>query len=130
MEGSPESDMFPPVLEEGNASDISMVNDSLFQYDSDVVVEEEREESMDTGAPAGPMAPMPLKEMPMQECFGAGDPDDQCSHTSEESMDQNPPHDLDPNEDELLGPVTDFSIPRGHLDDSITLIIPLGEDYL
>ena len=44
----------------------------------------------------------------------------------EESMDQNPSHDWDLDEDELLGTVTDLSIPGGHLDDSITLIIPPG----
>ena len=64
----------------------------------------------------------------MWECFKAGDPDDHCSHTSEETTNQNPPHDSDPNEDELLGPVTDISIPGGHSDNSIALIIPLGED--
>ena len=54
----------PPALEEGNASDVSMVNDSLIQHDSDVMVEEEREEAMDTGAPASPTAPAPPKESP------------------------------------------------------------------
>ena len=107
-----------------------MVDNSPLQCDSDVVVEEEREESMDTDVPASPAAPTPLKEMPMWECFKARDPDDHCSHTSEESTDQNLPHDSDPNEDELLGSVTDIFIPRGHSDDSITLVIPLGEDDL
>ena len=73
---------------------------------------------------------MPLRETPMWESFKARDPDDHCSQTSEESMDQNPPHDLDLNEDELLGTVTNLSIPRGHSDDSISLIIPPGEDDL
>ena len=108
--GSPESGSPPPVLEEGNTSDVSMVDDSPLQHDLDVVVEEERAESMDTDVPASPAAPMPLNEMPMQECFKARDPDDHCSHTSEESTDQNPPHDSDPNEDELLGPITNISI--------------------
>ena len=107
-----------------------MVDDSLLQHDLDVVVEEEREENMDTGAPASSTVPMPLKETPMQESFKARDPDDHCSQTSEESMDQNPPHDSDLNEDELLGTVTDLSVPSGHLDDSITLVVPLGEDDL
>ena len=40
------------------------------------------------------------------------------------------PHDLDLDEDELLGMVTNISVPRGHLDDSITLIIPPREDNL
>ena len=125
---SPELGLPPPVLEEGNASDASMVDGSLLQHDSDMVVKEEREESMDTDVPASPTAPAPLKETPMQECFKARDPDDHCSHTSEESTDQNPPHDLDPNEDELLGPITDISIPRGHSDDSIALMsFPRGK---
>ena len=71
-----------------------------------MVVEEEREESMDTDVPASPAAPVPLKKMPMWECLEARDPDDHCSHTSEECTNQNPPHDSDPNEDELLGPIT------------------------
>ena len=112
VEGSPELDTSPPGLEEGNASDISMVDDSLLQCDLDMVVEEEREENMDTGAPASSMAPMPLRETPMWESFKAGDPDDHCCHMSEESMDQNPPHDSDLDEDELLGTITDLSIPR------------------
>ena len=130
VKGSPEFGLSPPVLEEGNASDVSMVDDRPLQCDSDVVVKEEREESMDMDVPASPVAPVPLKETPMQECFEAGDPDDYCSHTSEDSTNQNPPHDLDPNEDKLLGPITDISIPGGHLDDSIALIIPPGEDDL
>ena len=120
--------MSPPALQEGNASDVSMVNDSLLQCDSDIVVKGEREENMETGAPASPMAPMLLKEMPMQESFEAGDPDNHCSQISEESMDQNPPHDSDLDKDELLGTFTNLSVPRGHSDDSITLIIPPGED--
>ena len=66
----------------------------------------------------------------MQECSKAGDLGDHCRHMSEESINQNPPHDSDPNEDELLGPITDLSIPGGHLDNSITLVIPLVEDDL
>ena len=81
-------------------------------------------------SPASPVAPVPLKEISIQEGFKARDPDDHCSHTSEESTNQNPPHDSDPNEDELLGPITDISIPGGHSDDSITLVISLGEDNL
>ena len=106
-----------------------MVNDSLLQHDSDVVVKEEREEDMDTGAPASSTAPVPLRETPMGESSKAGDPDDHYSHMSEESMDQNPPHDSDFDEDELLGTVTDLPIPRGHSDDSIAFVIP-GEDDL
>ena len=107
-----------------------MVNDSLVQHNSDVVVKEEREEDMETGTPASSMAPTPPEESLMQESFKAGDPDNQCSKTSDESTDQNPPHDSDLNEDELLGTVTNLSVPRGHSDNSITLIIPPGEDDL
>ena len=128
--GSPESGLPPPLLEEERTSDVSMVDDSPLPHDSDVVVKEEREESMDTDVPARPVVPVPLKETPMWECSKARDPDDHCRHTSEESTDQNPPHDLDPDEDELLGPITNISIPRGHSDDSIALVIPLGEDDL
>ena len=56
--------------------------------------------------------------------------DDQLSHTSKESTDQNPPHDSDLDEDELLGMITDISVPGGHSDDSITLVVPPGEDDL
>ena len=110
MEGSPNLGLPPPLLEGENASDVSMVDDSPLQCDSDVVIKE-REENMDMDVPASPAAPTPLKEMSMSEGFEAGDPDDHCSHTSEESTDQNPPHDSDPNEDKLLGLVTDISIP-------------------
>ena len=130
VEGSPDLGLPPPLLEGENASDVSMVDDSPLQHDSDVVVKEEREESMDTDIPASPAAPMPLKEMSMPEGFKARDPNDHCSHTSEESTDQNPPHDSDPDEDKLLGLVTNISIPGGHSDDSIALIISPGEDDL
>ena len=130
MEGSPNPGSPPPLLEGDNASDVSMVDDSLLQCDSDMVIKEEREESMDTDIPPGPAAPMPLKEKSMSEDFEAGDPNDHCSHTSEESTNQNPPHDSNPDEDELLGPVTNISIPGGHSDDSIALIISPGEDDL
>ena len=110
-EGSPSPGSLPLLLEGDNASDISMINDSLLQWDSDVVVEEEREESMETDVPLNPAAPVPPKEKAMLEDFEARDPDDRCSHTSEEGIDQNPPHDSDPDEDELLGPITDISVP-------------------
>ena len=76
------------------------------------------------------LPPMPLKEKSMLEDFEARDPDDHCSHMSEESTDQNPPHDSNPDEDELLGPVTDISVPGGHSDDSIALVVSPGEDDL
>ena len=104
------------------------MDDSLLQCDSDVVIEEEREESMDTDAPASPAAPIHLKEKSMSEDLEARDPDDHCSHMSEESTNQNPPHNSDPDEDKLLGLVTNVSIPGGHSDDSTALIISPGED--
>ena len=57
MEGSPNLGSPPLLLEGDNASNVSMVDDSLLQHDSDMVVEEEREESMDTDAPAWPCCP-------------------------------------------------------------------------
>ena len=129
VEGSPNFSL-PPPLEGETASNVSMVDDSPHQCDSDVVIEEEREENMEMDVPASPVVPAPLKEASMGEDFEARDPDDHSSHTLEESTDQNLPHDSDPNEDELLGLVTNISIPRGHSDDSITLIISLGEDDL
>ena len=65
VKGSPELGLPHPVLEEGNASDVSMVDNSPLQHDSDVIVKEEREESMDMDVPASPVAPAPLKETPM-----------------------------------------------------------------
>ena len=73
---------------------------------------------------------MPLKGKAMSEDLKAGDHEDRCSQTSEESTNQNLPHDSDPDEDELLGLPTNISIPGGHSDDSIALVISLGEDNL
>ena len=128
MESSPELDVPPPASEEGNGSDVSMVDDGPAQHDSDVVVKEEREEDMETGVPDSSTAPAPPKESPVQEGSEARDAVwiDQFSQMSEESTDQNPPHDSDLNEDELLGMVTDMSVPRGHSDDSTTLVFPSG----
>ena len=113
-EGNPNLGSSPLLLEGDNISDVSMVDDSLLQHNSDVVIEEEREESMETDVPLDSTVPTPLKEKSMSEDFKAGDPDDCCSHMSEESTDQNPPHDSDPDEDELLGLVTNISVPGGH----------------
>ena len=66
----------------------------------------------------------------MLEDLEAGDHEDHCNQMSEESTDQNPPHDSNPDEDKLLGLPTDVSIPGGHSDDSIALIISPGEDNL
>ena len=75
MEGSPNLGLPPPLLEGDNVSNVSMVNDSLLQHDSDVVIEEEREESMETDVPHDSTARAPLKEKSMSEDFEAGDPD-------------------------------------------------------
>ena len=45
-------------------------------------------------------------------------------------VDQNPPHDWDLDEDELLGPATDVSIPGGHSDDSVALVVSPKDDDL
>ena len=83
------------------------------QGDSDVVVEEEVEESMETDEPSNIDAPAPLPGKAFLQSSEAEAEDDRHSHASEESTDQNPPHNSDLNEDELLGPATDISIPRG-----------------
>ena len=41
-----------------------------------------------------------------------------------------PALDSDVDEDELLGAIADVSIPGGHLDDSVALAVPPGEDIL
>ena len=85
---------------------------------------------METNVLLNSAAPVPLKEKAMSEDLEAGDPDDCCSHMSEESTDQNPPHNSDPDEDKLLGLVTNISVPGGHSNDSITLVVSPGEDDL
>ena len=127
--GDPKLGSSPPPLEGDSISDVSMVNEGLLQCDSDVIIEEERE-GMDTDAPLDSAAPMPLKEKAMLEDLEAGHHEDCCSQTSEESTDQNPPHNSDPDEYELLGLPTDISVPGGNSNDSIALIISLGEDDL
>ena len=132
-ESSPRPNTPPPASEEGNTSDVSMVDDGLTQHDLDVMAKEEREEDMETDAPANSITSTPLKELPMWEGPEAKDTavrDDQFSQMSQESTDQNPPHDSDLNEDELLGTITNIFAPGGHSDDSIALTIPLGEDNL
>ena len=71
-----------------------MVDDNLTQHDSDIIVKEEREEDMETDMPAGIMAPVPPKESLRHKSVEARDPDNWYSQTSEERMDQNPPHDI------------------------------------
>ena len=100
------------MSEGGSASDVSMIDDSLIQHDSDTMVEKEREVDMEIGPPTSPTVPAPPEELAMQQGFEAGDivQDDQLSQTSEESTDQNLPHNSVLNEKELLGPITDVSV--------------------
>ena len=85
---------------------------------------------METDVPLDSATPMPLKEKAMLEDLEARDHEDHCSQMSEESTNQNPPHNSDPDKDKLLGPPTDISVPGGHSDDSIALVISPGEDDL
>ena len=100
-----------------------MAEEGPIQCDSAVIVEEEREESMETDAPLDSATPTLLKEKAIPEDLKGEVDEDRCSQMSEESTDQNPPHDSDPDEDELLGLPADISVPGGHSDDSITLIV-------
>ena len=120
----------PPWMEGCNISDISMAEEGPQQCDSDIMVEEEVEESMEMDEPSNIAAPAPLPDKAFPEGSKAEAEDDHHSHTSEESMDQNPPHDSDLNEDELLGLAADVSIPGGHSNDSIALMVSLGDDDL
>ena len=117
-------------MEGCNVSDISKAEEGPQQCDSDVIVEEEREESMETDAPLDSAAPTLLKEKAIPEDFEAEVDEDCHSQMSEESTDQNLPHDSDPNKDEPLGPPANISVPRGHSDDSITLVVSPGDDHL
>ena len=110
-------------MEGCSASDVLMAEEGPQQGDSNVVVEEEVEESMEMDEPSNIDAPAPLPDKAFLQSSKAEAEDDCHSHTSEESTDQNPPHDLDLDEDELLGPATDVSIPGGHSDDSIALMV-------
>ena len=51
MEGDPKLGLSPPPLEDDGTSDVSMVDEGLLQCDSNVIIEEEREEGMETEAP-------------------------------------------------------------------------------
>ena len=130
MAGDSEPGSPPLPLEGGSISDVSMVDEGLLQCDSNMIVEEERKEGMEIDALLESDAPMPLEGKARSEDLKARDQEDCCSQMSEESTNQNPPHDSDPDEDKLLGPLTNISIPRGHSDDSIALIISPGKDNL
>ena len=93
-----------PIRMEGcSISDVSMAEEGPQQGDSDVVVEEEVEKSMETDEPSNIDAPAPLPDEAFLKGSKAKAEDDCHSHMLEESMDQNPPHDSDLDEDELLG---------------------------
>ena len=120
-----------PIRMDGcSISDILMAEEGPQQGNSDVVVEEEEEESMETDESSNVDAPAPLLDEAFLKGSEAEAEDDCHSHVSEESTDQNPPHDSDLDEDELLGPPTDISIPRGHSDDSVALMVSPGDDDL
>ena len=80
-----------------------MAEEDPQQGDSDVVVEEEVEESMETDEPSNIDAPTSLPDKAFLEGSEAEAEDDRHSHALEESTDQNLPHDSDLDEDELLG---------------------------
>ena len=83
---------------------------------------------MDEPPNVDPPTPIPDKTVP--ETSEPEAEDDRQSHVSEESMDQNPPHDSDLDKDELLGPATDVSVPEGHSDDSVALVVSPKDDDL
>ena len=107
-----------------------MAEEGPQEHDSDIVIEEEREESMETDAPLDSASPALLPEKAIPEDLKAEVEEDHHSQMSEESTDQNLPHDSDPYEDELLGPLADISIPGGHSHDSIALVVSPGDDDL
>ena len=117
-----------PRLEGCNISDGLMADEGPQQRDSDIVVEEEESMEMDEPIDSGSPALLPEKAFP--EVPKAEADEDHHSHMSEESTDQNPPHNSDLDEDELLGPPADISIPRGHSDDSVALVVSPGDDDL
>ena len=112
-----------------SVSDVSMAEEGP-QGDSDIVVEEEVEENMETDEPPNIDAPTPIPDKAFRESPEPEAWDDHHSHTSEESTDQNPPHNSDLDEDELLGPVADVSVPGGHSDDSVALVVSPKDDDL
>ena len=117
-----------PRLEGCNVSDVLMADEGPQQCDSDVIVEEE--ESMEMDEPIDSGSPALLPEKAFLEVPEAEADEDRHSHMSEESTDQNPPHDSDLNEDELLGLPADISIPGGHSDDSVAHVVSPGDDDL
>ena len=80
--------------------------------------------------PSNPAIPASQPEKASSEGLETKAEEDCHSHTSEESTDQNPPHDLDLDEDKLLGLPADISVPGGHSDDSVALVVSPGDDNL
>ena len=120
-----------PVCMEGcSISDVSMAKEGPQQGDSDVVVEEEVKENMETDEPPNINAPAPIPDKAVPETSEPEAEEDRQSHVSEESTDQNLPHDSDLDEDKLLGPATDVFVPGGHSDDSVALVVSLKDDDL
>ena len=117
-------------MEGCSISDVSMAEEGPQQGDSDIVVEEEVEENMEMDEPPNVDAPAPIMDKAFLESSEPEAEDDRHSHASEESTDQNPPHDSDLDEDELLGSATDVSIPVGHSDDSVALMVSPKDDNL
>ena len=128
MGGDSQPDLSSPPLEGCDVSDISMAEEGPQQHISDMIVEEE--DSMETDAPLDSAAPALLKEKALTEDLKAEVKEDHRSQMSEESTNQNLPHDSDPDEDELPGPPADVSVPRGYSNDSITLLVSPGDDDL
>ena len=120
----------PARMEGCSVSDVSMAEEGPQQGDSDVVVKEEVEENMETDETPNVDAPAPIPDKAFLESSEPEAEDDRHSHASEESTDQNPPHDSDLNEDELLGPATNVSVPGGQSDDSVALVVSPKDDDL
>ena len=120
----------PSWMEGCNISDVLMAEEGPQQCDSNVMVEEEIEESMEMDEPSNIAAPAPLPDKAFPEGSEAEAERDCHSHMSEESTDQNPPHDSDLDEDELLGLPAGISIPGGHSDDSVALVVSPDDDDL
>ena len=93
--GDSQLGLSPLPLEGCSVSDVSMAEEGPLQCDSDVIIEEEKEESMETDASLDSAAPT-LKEKAIPEDLEAEVNEDCCSQTSEESTDQNLPHDSGP----------------------------------
>ena len=66
----------------------------------------------------------------MPENLKAEVEEDHHSQMLEESTDQNPPHNSNPDKDKLLEPLADISIPGGHSNDSIAVVVSPGDDDL